>query len=102
VKIIETGEALSDDAIIDMVRPSTSDLPQPESDDDAPASPPRKITTKMATSNIKDTLVFLEAHPQLPSKHLKPLLSALADIKHLSSNSAKQTSVLDFFFSENN
>ena len=49
----------------------------------------------MAASNIKDMLIFLEGHPQLPSKHLNPLLDALTDIKHLLTSSAKQ--MLDFF-----
>ena len=80
--------------MLDMVRPNTSD---PDSDDDTLASPPRKITAKMVASNIEDTLMFLEAHPQLTNKHLKPLLDALTDIKHLSTNSAKQTSMLDYF-----
>ena len=43
----------------------------------------------MAASNLEDTLVFLEAHPQLASKHLKPL--------QMSTNSAKQALMLDFF-----
>ena len=54
--------------MLDMVRPNTSD---PDSDDDTPASPPRKITAKMVASNTEDTLMFLEAHPQLANKHLK-------------------------------
>ena len=33
----------------------------------------------------------------LDQKHLKPLLHALTDIKHLSTNSTKQTFMLDFF-----
>jgi len=69
-----------------------------ESNDDMPAFPPRKITAKMATSNIEDMLIFLEAHPQLASKHLNPLLDAPTDIKHLSTSSAKQTFMLDFFY----
>ena len=56
--------------MLDMVRPDTSDPPQPESDDATPTSPPRKITAKMVASNIEDTLMFLEAHPQLANKHL--------------------------------
>jgi len=49
----------------------------------------------MAGSNIDDTLIFLEAHPQLVSKHLNPLLDTVSDIKHLV-DSAKQTLMLDF------
>jgi len=54
-QIIETEEPLSYDAIIDMVHPNIRDPPQPESDDDTPVSPPRKINTKMAASNIEDS-----------------------------------------------
>jgi len=43
-QIIETEEPLSDDAIIEMVRPNISDPPQPESDDDTSASPPGKTS----------------------------------------------------------
>ena len=45
----------------------------------------------MAASNIEDTIIFLEAHHQLASKHLKPILNSVIDIKHVSTKSAKQT-----------
>ncbi|KAK2140303.1 hypothetical protein LSH36_1401g00009 [Paralvinella palmiformis] len=40
-----------------MVGSNTSDLSQPESDDDSPAFPPLKITAKMAASNIEEIVV---------------------------------------------
>ena len=70
-----------------------------ESDDDTPASQPRKITARMAASNNEDTLIIKEAHPQLATKQLNPLLEALTDIRHLSTSSAKQTYMLDIFIS---
>ena len=51
----------------------------------------------MAASNSDDTLIFLKVYPQLASKHLKLLLDALTDMKHLSTNSAKQSFMLCFF-----
>ena len=57
--------------IIGIVCPNTSDPLQPEPADDTPTSPYRKITTKMTISIIEGMLIFLEAHPQLASKHLK-------------------------------
>ena len=95
-KVTETGEALSDSEIIHMVRPE-SDPPQPESEEDEAPISPRKITASMAISSINDTITFLEGHPELAKKHLQPLLETLTDIKQLSINTARQTSMLDFF-----
>ena len=36
-------------------------------------------------------------YPQVARKHLKPLLDALTETKYMSTNSAKQHSLLDYF-----
>ena len=60
----ETGEALSDSEIINMVRPE-SDPPQSESEEDEAPICPSKITTSMAISSINETITFLDGHPEL-------------------------------------
>ena len=52
--------------------------------------------TSNAISSINATITFLEGHPDLAKKHLQPLLETLTDIKQLSINTARQTSMFSW------
>ena len=61
----ETGETLSDEAIIEIVQsPAIRENESDESDEEI-KNPPRTVTTREATAALETLITYMEQHPRL-------------------------------------
>ena len=95
----ETGETLSDEAIIEIVQPpAIRENESGESDEEA-ENPPRTVTTREATAALKTLTTYMEQHPRLQhvSDHLHGTWALKRDIDLSSQQALVQTTLMNFF-----
>ena len=95
----ETGETLSDEAIIEIVQPPAIRENESGESDEEVENPPRTVTTRKATAALETLITYIEQHPRLQhvSDHLHGTWALKRDIHLLNQEALVQTTLMNFF-----
>ena len=95
----ETGETLSDEAIIEIVQPPAIRENESGESDEEVENPPRTVTTREATAALETLVTYMEQHPRLQhvSDHLYGTWALKRDIDLLNQQALVQTTLMNFF-----
>ena len=94
----ETGETLSDEAIIEIVQPPAIRENESGESDEEVENPPRTVTTREATAALEALITYMEQHPRLQhvSDHLHGTWDLKRDIDLLNQQALVQTTLMNF------
>ena len=95
----ETGETLSDEAIIEIAQPPAIRENESGESDEEVENPSRTVTAREATAALETLTTYMEQHPRLQhvSDHLYGTWALKRDIDLLNQQALVQTTLMNFF-----